>query len=267
MFRTRFTTGRQALADFYCQPRSERCEVNHARAPTCWPQLSGATGVFIFVSVARLLSPSHFPMVMQAGDSSVESDESSLEATDDLVLIARAGQGDERAFSQLVERHHPAVIGTISRMLGNDTEAHDLAQQVFIRVWRSAPRFRPEAKFTTWLFTITRHLVFNEIRRLSRAKLQPLDPSEEEGPPCEWADPAARTPLADLQAHETRRAIDAAIAALPEQQRLAVVLRRYEDLSYEEIAKILETTVSSVKSLLFRARTTLREQLKPLLDH
>src|SRR3982751_2321413 len=92
----------------------------------------------------------------------------------DVQLMHLAGRGDMRAFDQLVERHQNLVIGTIGRMLGNSSEVEDLAQQVFIRVWKNAGRYVARAKFTTWLLTITRNLVFNELRRRKRQNLLPL---------------------------------------------------------------------------------------------
>jgi RNA polymerase sigma-70 factor, ECF subfamily len=182
----------------------------------------------------------------------------------DVALMVLIGQGDHAAFAELVERHQHAVVGTVAKMLGNASEAEDISQQVFLRVWRHAKRYRPDAKFTTYLFTITRNLVFNESRRRSRKKEVSADEREENSHTLIPANPD-RQPDAELLQEELRRAVDAAIATLPEAQRLAVVLRRYEQMPYEEIAKVLEITVSAVKSLLFRARTTLRESLKSYL--
>ena len=172
--------------------------------------------------------------------------------------------GDSGAFEQLVERHQRLVVGTVSRMLGNNSEAEDIAQQVFVRVWKSAKRYVPRAKFTTWLLKITRNLVFNELRRRSRHAQVPLQSeSEEEERPIR--DERAIAPDTSLLEQELQNAIDAAIANLPETQRLAVILRRYEELSYEEIAETLDQSVSAVKSLLFRARTELRASLQRYL--
>ena len=185
-------------------------------------------------------------------------------STIDFVLMERIGAGDHEAFRELVERHQHAVIGTVAKMLWNASESEDIAQQVFLRIWRNAKRYRPDAKFTTYLFTITRNLVFNESRRKSRKKEVSSDEREETSQQVTAANPD-RQPDAELLQAELQSAVDAAIAALPEAQRMAVVLRRYEQLSYEEIAKVLGLSVSAVKSLLFRARTALREALSGYL--
>lgn len=178
----------------------------------------------------------------------------------DVALMRATAKGDERAFRQLIERHQQSVVGTVARMLNDATEAEDIAQMVFVRIWQSAPKWTHDAKFTTYLFTITRNLVFNESRRRSRKKEVSYDEQEENHPALSRADDALQ-PGERLEKSERHRSIDRAIAALPEQQRLAVVLRTFEGLDYEEIAAALDTSVSSVKSLLFRARATLREAL------
>ena len=178
----------------------------------------------------------------------------------DVALMRATAKGDEQAFRQLIERHQQSVVGTVARMLNDATEAEDIAQMVFVRIWQSAPKWTHDAKFTTYLFTITRNLVFNESRRRSRKKEVSYDAQEENDPALSRADDALQ-PGERLEKSERHRSIDRAIAALPEQQRMAVVLRTFEGLDYEEIAAALDTSVSSVKSLLFRARATLREAL------
>ena len=190
-----------------------------------------------------------------------EADESSI----DHALMARIGQGDHHAFRELVERHQHAVIGTVAKMLGNSHDAEDISQQVFLRIWRNARTYRPDAKFTTYLFTIARNLVFNETRRRGRKKEVSSEEREEQSNQLIEDRPEYR-PDAELLQGELQQAVDRAIAALPESQRMAVVLRRYEQLSYEEIAEVLKLSVSAVKSLLFRARTTLRESLSGYLQ-
>jgi len=187
------------------------------------------------------------------------------EDAEDIRLMGLASGGDMAAFEQLVERHQRLVIGTVGRMLGTNSDAEDIAQQVFVRVWKNLKRYEPRAKFTTWLLKITRNLVFNELRRRSRHPAVPLqsETDEEERP---LKDDNAVSPDATVLERELQEAVDAAIAALPETQRMAVILRRYEELSYEEIAEALDQSVSAVKSLLFRARTELRENLKRYLS-
>lgn len=183
---------------------------------------------------------------------------------EDARLMQSVARGDRDAFRDLVVKHQHRVVGIIAKMLGDDRDAEDLAQHVFLRVWNSAARYEPRAKFTTWLFTITRNLVFNEIRRRERSRADSLDARIDE-----YGDTFTdkRTPSAsdELIQAELEAAVQSAIDALPPPQRLAVVLRRYEDLSYDEIAEVTQMSVPAVKSLLFRARATLKERLAAYL--
>ena len=186
------------------------------------------------------------------------------EAEQDVLWMQRVAQGDMQAFEQLIETHQSRIIGTVAKMLGDDTDAEDIAQQVFIRVWKSASRYQPTAKFTTWLFKITRNLVFNELRRRKRHPAQPLEHEEAEHH-FQAADTSSMSPDASMLDTELQQAIQAAIDSLPEAQRMAIVLRRYEDMPYEEIGEVLDLSVPAVKSVLFRARTELKEKLRKYL--
>src|SRR6202035_3572810 len=135
--------------------------------------------------------------------------------------MQRIKEGDMEAFRLLVETHQARVIGTITKMLGSETEAEDLAQQVFIRIWKSAQRYTPKAKFTTWLFRITRNLVFNEMRRRKHF----AEPTDELTEPAERS---AHEPDQALLEEELQSAIQEAINNFPESQRMAIILRRYE---------------------------------------
>jgi RNA polymerase sigma-70 factor, ECF subfamily len=184
----------------------------------------------------------------------------------DLRLMQRIKRGDTDAFNDLVEIHQHRVIGTVARMLGDDNDAEDIAQRVFIRIWKSAACWEPTAKFTTWLYTIMRNLVFNECRRRARRPALSLNSlQDDEERPCEFADSHAKTPNAVLLDIEMQHSIECAIRELPEKQRMAVVLRRYEEVSYDEIGEILGITLAGVKSVLFRARTALRSKLRVYL--
>ncbi len=193
-----------------------------------------------------------------------ENQRRSEEDTEDVRLMRLVARGDTSAFEKVIERHQALVAGTAARMLGSNSDVEDIAQQVFIRVWKSARRYVPRAKFTTWLLKITRNLVFNELRRAKRRAQVPLqsDPGSEEIPLKDEINPA---PDASLLENELQRAIEQAIMQLPESQRMALVLRRYEQLSYEEIAQVLDLSVPAVKSVLFRARTELRSRLSKYL--
>jgi RNA polymerase sigma-70 factor (ECF subfamily) len=193
-----------------------------------------------------------------------ENQRRSAEDTEDVRLMRLVARGDTSAFEEVIERHQALVAGTVARMLGSNSDVDDIAQQVFIRVWKSARRYVPRAKFTTWLLKITRNLVFNELRRAKRRAQVPLqsEPGAEEIPLKDETNPA---PDASLLEDELQRAIEEAIMQLPESQRMALVLRRYEQLSYEQIAEVLDLSVPAVKSVLFRARTELRSRLSKYL--
>jgi len=185
---------------------------------------------------------------------------------EDLMLMTKIANGDERAFEQLVAKHQQAVIGTIGKMTNHSPETEDIAQQVFLRLWKAASRYKPKAKFTTYLFTITRNLVFNDTRKKTRRRELSIDTDEQN-----WhdsiADPSSSSrPDQSLAEDELRLQVDRAVADLPETQRLAVILRRYEQMSYDEIAEVLDTSVSAIKSQLFRARKSLRDSLKAYLE-
>lgn len=182
-------------------------------------------------------------------------------ADDDVRLVAlmlRVRGNDDAAFRELVEATEDRVYGTIVKMLGGIEGAEDLAQKVYLRIWQARERYEPTAKFSTWMFSIMRRLVLNERRGRSRRGTVFYSPASEEA----VREPSGGvSPSSEASAGELAQAIDAALAELPEEQRIAIILRRYEEMPYEEIAGVLETTVPAVKSLLFRARETLRVKL------
>jgi len=163
-------------------------------------------------------------------------------------LMARAARGDGQAFRILAERHAERALRLARRILGNEAIAEDVVQDAFLRVWINAPRWRPEAAFRTWLYRIVVNLCLNARRR---APHLPLDAAEH------VAD-AAVQPDEQLALHELDRRLAAAIDALPPRQRAAVVLTYQEGLGNAEVAAVLDSSVSSVETLLVRARRTLR---------
>ncbi|MEM9399463.1 MAG: sigma-70 family RNA polymerase sigma factor [Verrucomicrobiota bacterium] len=193
--------------------------------------------------------------------------------TDENLMLEVKG-GNEAAFSVLVERHSRLVYGTVAKMMGSShsSDVEDVAQEVFVRVYRSAGRYQPTAKFTTWLMTITRNCVFTAYRKHQRrkAEFKLLDAAKEndEGEKAEldFKDDSTQDASQTMLQQEMEKTVNLKIAALPEKQRMALVLRQYHQMDYEEIAKVMKTSVSSVKSLLFRARDTLRNELQAYLS-
>lgn len=184
---------------------------------------------------------------------------------EDVILMLAVSKGDETAFAKLVEKHQGAVIGTVAKMLGSSSDAEDIAQQVFVRLWKSAKRYKPTAKFTTYLFTITRNLVFNETRKRKIRKQVSIEEQGEEWG-AQYQDNKGSSPAEDSLHKELSKKVDQAIANLPEKQRIAVILRKYEQMPYDEIAQVLKLSLSAVKSQLFRAREQLKESLAEYLE-
>lgn len=186
----------------------------------------------------------------------------------DAALMLRVREGDTSAFTELVNRYKQPVINLVSRMLQDPGEAEDIAQNVFVQAFRSAPRYKVSAKFSTWLFTIARNLCLNELRRRARHRTESMDASpaqDPDSPTREHEDRGTATPPAALLHGELQDLLAESLRDLPETQRMAVLLCREEDLSYEEIAKIMGTSLSATKSLIFRGRETLKRRLKPYL--
>jgi len=186
----------------------------------------------------------------------------------DAALMLRVKQGDTAAFTTLVEKYKQPVLNLAFRTLRDETEAEDLAQTTFVQAWKSATRYEPSAKFSTWLFTIARNLCLNEIRRRSRHPAESLDQTRDDDAdqPLHQVEDR-RNPAApdDLLRGELERKVDEALSGLPENQRTALLLCRQEELSYEEIATVLGCSLSATKSLIHRARETIKVRLKPYL--
>ena len=186
----------------------------------------------------------------------------------DAALMLQVKQGDSSAFSELVDKYKQPVMNLAYRMLRDLTEAEDLAQNVFLQVHKSAARYQVSAKFSTWLFTITRNLCLNEIRRRSRHPTDPLEPGypeQDDQPPRQFEDRKTASPPDTLLHGELEQKIEQALAELPENQRTAIVLCRQNELSYEDIAEVLGCSISATKSLIHRGRETLKQKLRPYL--
>jgi RNA polymerase sigma-70 factor (ECF subfamily) len=179
---------------------------------------------------------------------------------DDTALLLAAGKGDRQAFGALVERHHRAIIRFAHRFLStaDRATAEDIAQQVFLAAWKAAPSFQPRAAVSTWLFRIATNACLNYQRGRRRRPAAPLVGEPEADAPVRRTDAADAGALHRERAEHLQRAIE----ALPANQRAAILLRHVHDLSYAEIATVLETSISAVESLLFRARSRLRDLLE-----
>jgi RNA polymerase sigma-70 factor (ECF subfamily) len=184
----------------------------------------------------------------------------------DVQLMLDVKAGDDASFNLLLRKYRTPLVNFLYRMVRDTAAAEDLAQEVFLRVYRARKQYSPSAKFTTWLFRIATNLALNSIRDNRRRRLEVSidEPPGEDEPPREL--PARELRIDEQMVNEDRVAfIRGAVQALPEKQRAAVLLHKYEEMDYAEIAKILNCSESALKSLLFRAYETLRTQLAPLV--
>jgi RNA polymerase sigma-70 factor (ECF subfamily) len=179
----------------------------------------------------------------------------------DADLMLRVKEGDGASFGVLLEKHRSSVVHFLYRMVQNHAVAEELAQEVFLRVYRSRSTYEPTARFTTWLFRIATHLALNALRDGKNERSQErLDDDTSEMPARQVSDrrPSVEQSMVyQAKLEEIRRAI----AALPEKQRAAVLMHKYEEMEYSQIARVLSCSESAVKSLLFRAYETLRARL------
>jgi len=229
-------------------------------------QLSALDGVHTDVSTAAMdramlsAATPPIPAMFSAGTA--------VDSQSDAEIMLRVKTGDQPAFDYLVQKYRRPMISFMYRMARNAAVAEDLAQEVFLRVYRSRETYEASAKFTTWLYRIATNLAVNHARdtRHERPEVQvSLDePDEESGTTLELPD---ASPNAEQQIVHRERllAIRRKIKALPEQQRLAVIMHKYQQMDYKQIADVLKKSESATKSLLFRAYETLREQLKEFI--
>ena len=187
----------------------------------------------------------------------------------DVRLMVRVRQDEPGAFEELVEKYQHRLVAVLHHLVGNAEEAEDLAQEVFLRVYRARQKYRARAKFSTWLFTIANNLASNALRSRKRKPQVPLD-VRDSGPlgprPAEQlVRDRASQPGQHLQQKEMAALVRQAVEGLNERQRTAVVLNKFEDMNYAEIAEVMGLTTKAVKSLLNRARVNLRLVLQPYI--
>lgn len=167
-------------------------------------------------------------------------------------LMLRFKEGDVTAFEELIKKHEKSILNLVYRFLGSSNDAEDLTQEVFLRVYRAKDTWQPKAKFSTWIYRITANLCFNWRRKKTLLSLEDLSPL-----------PSVSN--ANTENTELKKEIQKALLSLPKNQRLAIILCHYENKSYQEISELLHCSVSSVKSLIFRARQNLKAKLKHLI--
>ena len=200
-----------------------------------------------------------------SSEPSVKKDMEAVAALErDTQLMLRVREGDEISFGLLLERHRTPVVNFLHRMVQNRAVSEELAQEVFLRVYRSRESYEPTAKFTTWLFRIATHLALNCIRDHKKEKSNDsLSEEIAEGMERQVADrqpSVEQTLIYEVKVREIKKAIE----ALPEKQRAAVLMHKYQGLDYSQIAGALSCSESAVKSLLFRAYEALRSRLAHL---
>lgn len=183
----------------------------------------------------------------------------------DTDLMLRVQKGDEAAFNTIVERYQGRILDLCTRYVGNTADGEEVAMDVFFQLYRTRLDYRPDAKLSTYLYRIAVNRSLNRIRDRKRRRLvsfewlrgdRPFDPGAPEGD----------RPDARLETEEQESLVRRAVDRLPEKQKTALLLRKYDELSYEEIASAMGTTVSAVESLLFRARETLKKNLRPVIS-
>ncbi len=174
---------------------------------------------------------------------------------DDEGLVRRAQQGDQAAFAGLVARHQRYVYNLAYRLLRDAQQAEDLTQEAFLRAWRGLGNFRGQARFTTWLYRIVTNLCYTHLKNLRRELVADDDLET-------LAMPSAQEPPAAIEAAEQRAFLHRQIAALPAKYRLVITLFYLQELSYQEIAQVLDLPLGTVKTHLFRARERLQQQLQ-----
>jgi RNA polymerase sigma-70 factor, ECF subfamily len=209
-----------------------------------------------------------------AGDPSApvpmaNSNSNSIEAVSDVDVMLRVKMGDESAFAYLVQKYRRPMVSFMFRLCHNPSTAEELAQEVFLRVYRSRTSYEPSAKFTTWLYRIATNLAVNHARDTRHERPENTvrldEPDQETGTTPDLADESLSAEE-QLLKRERLAAIRSKVNALPERQRVAVIMHKYQQMDYRQIADVLKLSESATKSLLFRAYETLREQLKEFVS-
>ena len=237
-------------------------------AETSKVKLSAPGGVQSSVSTAAIDQGILMAASESPGAARLSAVVTGLEVSSDAQIMLRVKAGDQSAFDYLVQKYRRPLVSFMYRMARNAAAAEDLAQEVFLRVYRSRESYEASAKFTTWLYRIATNLAVNHARdtrhQRPEATVSLDEPDEQTGTTFELPDGAPTAEQAMLR-RERLLAIRRKVEALPERQRLAVIMHKYQQMDYKQIAAVLKLSESATKSLLFRAYETLREQLKEFI--
>jgi len=184
---------------------------------------------------------------------------------EDSVLLARVREGDREAFGELVSKHKTAVFSAIYSIIGNTQETEDIAQEVFINAYTTAGSFKGKSSFSTWLYRITVNKCMDYLRKRKRKEHYEVELDKEEGLKLKGlAMNSADSGYQNTERQELQEIIQKVLNSLPEKYRVILVLREIEELSYQEIARVMKVSVNKVKVLLFRARQKMKEKLLPV---
>jgi len=188
-----------------------------------------------------------------------------LEQDPDMALVRKYLAGDDAAFEALFRKYQTSIFNIVSRMVKSE-DAYDLTQDVFCHVLRAVHTFRGDSKFSTWLYSIARNVCLNRLRRQSCLREESLDSMIEEQCFTDYLPDETADVERIVETHEIQRVVNHVLAMLPPDQRLLVLLRDFEQLSYEEISLVTEMSLANVKSRLHRARMAFKDKMKPYLD-
>ena len=250
------------------EPKSGKLAVEackHGTSLSSEPQLFPPQGVETDVGTVAM-DPGLLAMTSVPSRSPVEAEVSvSAGGVNDAEVMLRVKAGDESAFDYLLQKYRRPMVSFMYRMTRNPAVAEDLAQEVFLRVYRSRESYEPQAKFTTWLYRIATNLAVNHARDTRHERPEAMvsldEPDGETGRTVDVPDDAL-TAEESIVRRERLQAIRARVQGLPERQRIAVIMHKYQQMDYRQIAEVLKLSESATKSLLFRAYETLRTQLK-----
>lgn len=207
---------------------------------------------------------------MATSDENDNAVEDLVESDPDVQRMLRVREDDREAFEELIAEYQHRVLGILTHLTGRPDEAEDLTQEVFLRLYRARKGYKPRALFTTWLFTVTNNVALNYLRGKGRSRLVPMggggtDSSAGDRPEAHKAVAPGGTASAQMRQAELTDVVREAVAHLDDDQRMAVLLNKFEGMSYAQIAEVMGKSQPAIKSLLARARMNLRDHLEPYL--